>query len=388
MEGHMDPMRVYQYSNPGRLIFGPGALSELKKEFNVKDKPLLITDEGVVRAGILKTVTDLLAEAGYQYGLFDRVEADPSIEVVEEAAAFYRERGCTSIIGLGGGSSIDVAKAVAAMGAGKGSLKEYLGGKLVEGPIPLLCAIPTTAGTGSEVTGVAVISDIQSKVKAMLRGPALVPRIAVLDPLLLASVPPKLAAQTGADAITHAIESYFVPTGQAITDALALSAIRMIVTNLPSFVANARDVVAAGQMLLASCMASMCFKNTGLALAHSISHPVGAYFHVPHGLACALYLPAVMEFNAPACAEKLASIADAAGIDVRGLSPEKAAAEAVRAVRDLFAKVGLPKTFSEIGIDFKLDPKMVDDAFDMAPTKNNPRPADRNELAALFASVE
>lgn len=383
----MDPIRVYQHSNPGRLIFGPGALSELNKEFNVKDRPFIVTDEGVVRAGILKMVTNLLVEAGVRYELFDRVEADPSIEVVEESAGLYRERRCTSIIGLGGGSSMDVAKAVAVMGARDGGLKEYLGGKLVEGSLPLLCAIPTTAGTGSEVTGVAVIADNEKKVKAMLRGPALVPQIAVLDPLLLASIPPKLAAQTGADALTHAIESYFVPTGQAITDALALSAIKMIVNNLPSFVTNTRNVAAAGQMLLASCMASMSFKNTGLALTHSLSHPVGAYCHVAHGLACALYLPAVMEFNAPVCAEKLASIADAAGIDISGLSPAKAAAQAIRVVRDLFANIGLPRTFSEIGIDFNLDPKMVDDALDMAPTKNNPRPVDRNQLTTLFMSA-
>jgi alcohol dehydrogenase len=384
----MDPLRVYQHSNPGRLIFGPGALAELKKEINAKERPLLITDEGVARAGILKRVTDLLVEAGIRYELFDRVQADPPIEVIEEAAALYKERSCTSIIGLGGGSSIDVAKAVAVMGTGEGTLKEYLAGKPVEGTLPLLYAIPTTAGTGSEVTAVAIISDNESKVKMTLKNSMLVPRVAVLDPLLLVSIPSKVAAETGADALTHAIESYLAPGSQVITEALALSAVRMIMNNLPTFVANSRDVAAAGQMLLASCMASLAFANTGLGLTHSLAHPVGAYCHITHGLACALYLPAVMEFNVPACAEKLASIAGAAGTDVCGLSPEKAAAEAVRKVRDLFAKVSLPRTFSETGIDFKLQPKMVDDAFEMVPTKNNPRPADKDQIAALFASAQ
>ncbi len=383
----MDPTKVYQHSNPGRLIFGPGAINELKREFSTQDRPFLITDKGIVRTGILKTVTDVLAEAGVPYELFDRVEEDPSIEVVEESAGIYRESGCTSIIGLGGGSAMDVAKAVAVVGAGGGDLREHMGGTPVAGPLPLLCAIPTTAGTGSEVTSVAIIADRERKVKAVVKGPALVPRIAVLDPLLLASVPPRLAAQTGADALTHAIESYFVSTGQAITDALSLSAIRIIMANLPSFVTNARDVAAAGQMLLASCMAGMSFKNTGLALVHSLSHPAGAYFHVAHGLACALYLPVVMEFNAPVCASRLASVADAAGVDIRGLSVERAAAESVRAVRDLLANVGLPRTFSDMGIDFELQPNMVDDAFGMTGTKNNPRAVDRNQLAALFMSV-
>ena len=383
----MDPMKVYQYSNPGRLIFGPGALSELKKEIGVKDRPLLITDQGVVRAGIAKKVTDLLIEAGIRYELFDRVEADPSVQVAEEATAFYKERGCTSIIGLGGGSSMDVAKAVALMGTHEGTLREYLAGKPIEGTVPLLLAIPTTAGTGSEVTAVAIIADHESKVKAILRSPVLVPQVAVLDPLLLASVPPRVAAETGADALTHAIESYLVLTSHVITDALALSAIRMIFNNLPAFVANSRDVAAAGQMLLASCMASLCFKNTGLALAHGLAHPAGVYFHTSHGLSCALYLPGVMEFNTPACAEKLASIAEAAGTDVRRLSAEMAAAEAVRAVRTLFAKVGIPRTLSEMGVEFKLEPKMVDDVLASPPAKNNPVPADREQIEALFVSA-
>jgi alcohol dehydrogenase len=384
----MDPMRVYQYSNPGRLIFGPGALAELKKQIDVKDRPLIITDEGVVRAGILKRVTNLLIEAGIRYVQFDRVAADPSIEVFEEAAALYRERGCTSLIALGGGSSIDVAKGVAITGAREGTIKEYALGKPVEGFLPSLCAIPTTAGTGSEATAVAVVFDPETKVKMVLKNSAVVPRVALLDPLLLASVPPKVAADTGADALAHAIESYLSLAGHVITDAIALSAIRMIMGNLPKFVANPQDVNAAGQMHLASCMAGLCFANTGLGLAHALAHPAGVYFHASHGLSCALYLPGVMEFNAPACPEKFVAIAEASGRDVRGLSPEKAAAEAINAVRDLFAKVGLPRTLSEMGVEFRLEPKMVDDAFTSSPAKSNPRKAEPEQIAALFASVK
>jgi alcohol dehydrogenase class IV len=360
----------------------------LKKEISAKERPLVVTDQGVVQAGILKRVTDLLADAGIRYELFDRVEADPSIEVVEQAAALYKERDCTSVIGLGGGSSMDTAKTVAAAGTGMGMVRDYLAGKPVEGPLPMLYAIPTTAGTGSEVTGVAIISDNQSKLKLTLKNPLLVPRVALLDPLLLASIPPRVAAETGADALTHAIESYLAPGSQVITEALALSAVRMIMNNLPAFVANSQDSTAAGQMLLASCMASLSFANTGLGLTHSLAHPLGAYLHITHGLACALYLPAVMEFNAPVCAEKLVSVAGAAGTDVCGLSPERAAAKAVHAVRDLFAKIALPRTFTEAGIAFKLQPKMVEDAFEMVPTKNNPRAADREQIAALFASAQ
>jgi alcohol dehydrogenase class IV len=384
----MDPLRVYQYSNPGRLIFGPGASAELKKEISIKDKPLIVTDEGIARAGILKTVRDLLVEAGVDHEIFDRVKADPPIGVVEEAAVLYREKDCKAIIGLGGGSSMDAAKAVAVVGTHGGTLKEYLTGKPVEGMLPPLYAIPTTAGTGSEVTETVVISDVENKVKLAFKSPLVVARVALLDPLLLSSMPPKVAAETGADALTHAIESCMAPSSNAITEALALSAITMIVNNLPKFVASPQDVAAAGQMLLASCMAGLAFKNTMVGLTHALSHPVGAYFHIGHGLACALYLPAVMEFNVPVCAKKLALIADAAGVDVRGLSAERAASEAVHTVRRLFATVSLPKTFSEMGIEFKLQPKMVEDAFAQPPAKNNPRPADRDQIRTLFTLPE
>ena len=384
----MDPLKVYQYSNPGKLLFGPGALAELKKEINVNERPLIVTDEGVVRAGILKKVTDLLQEAGIRYELFDRVAADPSIGVFEKAAALYKEKGCTSLIGLGGGSSIDVAKGVAIIATNEGTLKEYASGKPVEGVLPWLCAIPTTAGTGSESTAITVVFDPESKVKMALKTPAIVPRLALLDPLLLASVPPKVAAETGADALTHAIESYLAPSGHAITEALALSAVRMIMCNLLKFVANPHDVKAAGQMHLASCMAGLSMTNTGLGLVHALAHPAGAYFHASHGLYCAVYLPVVMEFNAPACPEKFVSLADAAGRDVRGLSPEEGSAEAIGAVRDLFAKLGLPRKLSEIGIRFELQPKMVDDALESRSAKNSPRKVEPEQVAALFNSAK
>ncbi|MEW6668661.1 MAG: iron-containing alcohol dehydrogenase [Thermodesulfobacteriota bacterium] len=383
----MDPLRVYQYSNPGRLVFGPGAVQEIPKEFTSRDKPLIVTDEGVVRAGILERVTGLFARAGTRYDLFDRVVADPPIEVIEEASLFYRESGCTSVIGLGGGSPIDTAKAIALRAGGEGTLREYGSGRPIQGILPPVYAIPTTAGTGSEVSAVAVISDHENKMKVGIKSPLLVPRVAILDPLLLAKIPPGVAAETGADALTHAIETYLSLNSNAITDSLALSAIRMITGNLEKFRANPADVDAAGQMLLASCMAGLSFANAGLGIVHGIAHSFAAYFHTRHGLTCALYLPHVMEFNIPACPDKFVPMAEALGADVRGLSSEEAATRAVGAVRGVFARVGLPKTFSEIGIEFRLHQKMVDDTYAAMVTKANPRKADPQQIAALFGSV-
>ncbi len=383
----MDPSRLYQFWIPGKVIFGPTALHELRKEIGLTEIPLVATDQGIARSRILSKVTDQLEEIGVQYYLFDQVEPDPSLEVVARASDAYRRYGCTLVIGVGGGSSIDVAKAVAIRGSLKGSLIEYAAGKPLEGPLPPIYAIPTTAGTGSEVTAVSIISDHKNKLKIPIRNPQLIPKVALLDPLLLGSIPAGVAAETASDALSHAIESYIGLGSHPITDALSLTAIRMISQNVVKFMTDPGDVEVAGQMLLASCMAGMCFNNAGLGLVHSLAHPLGAYFNVTHGSACALYLAAVMEFNAPACQEKFSSIAEAMGQNVGGLLRETASERALFAVRHLLEEVGIPRKLSQLGIQFHLDPKMVEDAFSAVPTRNNPRVADRVQIAELFETA-
>jgi alcohol dehydrogenase class IV len=383
----MDPTRLYQYWIPGRVIFGPGALDEVKKEIGPGEIPLITTDAGIVRAGILKSVTDLLEKGGVLYHVFDQVGPDPSLALVEQASDAYRRYGCTLVIGIGGGSSIDLAKAVAIRGSQEGSLVDYAAGKSLEGRFPPIYAIPTTVGTGSEVTAVTIISDHDNRVKIPIRNPQLTPQVAILDPLLLASIPSRVAAETAADALSHAIESYVGLGSHIITDAVALAAIRMTSHNAVKMMEDPGDVEVAGQMLVASCMAGMCFNNAGLGLIHSLAHPVGAYFHLPHGLACALYLPPVMEFNISACPERFVAIADAMGQDVSGLSKEAAAERAVFAVRDLLERMGLPKKLSQLGVHFQLDPNMVDEVLAAVPTKNNPRTADREEIVQLFEAA-
>ena len=383
----MDPSRVYQYVAPGKIIFGPNALNELRKEIGSKEIPLVTTDAGIIRSGILKRVTDLLEEIGVQYYIFDQVESDPSLGVVEKASASYHRYGCTLVIGLGGGSSIDVAKAVGLSNSQEGSLVEYAGGRPIEGGLLPIYAIPTTAGTGSEVTAVSIISDHENKLKIPIRNPQLMPKVVILDPVLLSSIPSKVAAETSADALSHAIESYVGLGSYVLTDALALAAIRMISENAVKLMLNPNNVEVAGKMLLASCMAGLSFNNAGLGLVHSLAHPIGAYFHVPHGLACALYLPPVMKFNSSACPEKFASIADAMGRNVSGLQREDAVEQAVVSTRYLLERMGLPRKLSQLGIEFHLDPKMVDGALEAAPTKNNPREANRVQIAELFETA-
>jgi alcohol dehydrogenase class IV len=380
----MNPWRVYEHSTPGKLIFGPKSINELTKEIPLKEVPLIITDKGVSNGGILQKVTEVLEGAGIRYHFFDGIEPDPPFEIVEKAATVYEKNGCTMVIGLGGGSSIDGAKAVSLKATRKGNLREYGMGKPVEGMLAPICAIPTTAGTGSEVTGVAVITDRESKTKMVMRGPQLIPKTVILDPELLDSLPPKVAAETGADALAHAIESYVSVNSNVITEAFALSAIKIIARNLRRMVANPGDIETSGQMLLASCMAGLSFSNAGLGLTHSLAHPVGAFYHISHGLSCAVYLPIVMEFNLPTCPEKFASIADAMGENVRLFSLHHAAKQAIFAVRELLAEIGIPKTLSELGISFQLHPKMVEDALAAVPTQRNPRKADRNQISSLY----
>lgn len=384
----MDSFRVYQYSSPIRLIFGPGALDELKREIGPKEVPLITTDKGIARSGVLERVTAVLEAGAIRYEVFDGVEPDPSVEVIEEASDIYRRRGCTALIGLGGGSSIDTAKAVCVGGTQEGYLLDYaLGGKPLVGEIPPFYAIPTTVGTGSEVTAVAVVSDEKNKVKTGIRSPMLAAKVAILDPLLVSSLPSKVVGETAADALSHAIEAYVGRGSNAVTDALAIAAIGMISRDAVNLVKDSGNVEAAGNMLIASCMAGMAFNNAGIGLVHAMAHPLGAYYHVPHGLACALYLPVVMEFNAVACPEKLASIAHAAGEALAGLKGEEAAKRGVAAVQSLLKRMGLPEKLSSMGIQFRLEPKMVDDVLAFPPGKNNPRPFDAEQVARLLEAA-
>lgn len=386
----MNPWGVYQHWSPGKVIFGPNSLNELPNILGSADIPLVVTDKGVREAGILEKVADLLDGAGKKYHMFDGIVPTPPIQVIEEAAVAYRNHGCSSIIGLGGGSSIDGGKALSIRVSQEGSLREYGTGKRVEGLLPPIYAIPTTAGTGSEVTSNALISDDENRRKIIFRGePQLIPRVAILDPLLLSSIPSRIAAETGADALTHAIEAYVSLNSNALTDAMAISAIKLVGRYLRRMVANPEDVEAAGHMLLASFIAGLAFQNAGLGLAHALANPLDVYcYRISHALLCALYLPVVMEFNIPACPEKFISIAEAMGEDVHGLSINNAAKLSVSAVRDLFGAIGIPKTFSEIGIQFSLKAEMINSVLVSPATKVNPRRSDQGQIARLFEAPQ
>jgi alcohol dehydrogenase class IV len=348
------------------------------------EKYLLVTDEGIKTAGLATLVCNLIAAQGIRHEVFDQVCIDPDVAIVEEAVSFAHETACTAVIGLGGGSSLDAAKAVAARMAWTTSLVEYGRGMEVPAPIAPLVAIPTTAGTGSEATRVAVITDQEQNEKMAIRGDALLPAVAVLDPDLLATLPPRVAAECGADALTHAIEACVSRKASVWTDTLALAALRSIGEYLPRLVLSPTDVEAAEAMLLAANLAGQAFTHAGLGLVHSLGEPLGAFHHTSHGLSCALFLPVVMEYNLKAAIPGYARIAAALGEDIEEMTMQEAATAAVAAVRRLLATVGLPASYREAGIDFVLRSEMVDQVFPQYSTNCNPRAPEREDVVRLF----
>jgi len=380
----MNESPTYPHFSPGKLFVGPGSSADLAREIPGSFVYLTVTDQGLSQAGVAARLCRILEQAGKRFHVFDAVAADPPIEVVASALDAARQNGCTAVLALGGGSSLDAAKALAVRMKHDISLREYGDGRPVKGPIAPLYAIPTTAGTGSEATRVAVITDAAKKEKMAIRGDHLTPLISALDPDMLVGIPARIAAETGIDALTHAIEAFVSRNANTVTDVLALGAIEKIGLHLRRFARDTTDKKAALEMLVASCLAGQAFTNAGLGLVHSIGEVLGSRYHTSHGLSCALYLPATMAFNLPAAPEHFVKIARALGEDVKDLAPEEGGRRAVAAVERLFEDLRLPRTYAAVGIDFQLTPRMVEDILPQFSTQCNPRKADADQIAALF----
>lgn len=362
-----------------RVYFGPGALSQISEAAQALSdkKVLVVTDQGLVKFGIAERVIEALTKTGVETVLFDTVEPNPSMETVVQAHARYQEAGCAGIVAVGGGSPMDTAKAVGVLANNPGSLSSYIGIGKVSHPLPPLLAVPTTVGTGSEVTMFAVITDRAQRKKVVLGSPLLVPDYAFLDPELVLTLPPNLVAATGMDALTHAIESVISVFAIPFSDGLALEAIRLIVANLPAAV-RSTQIDPRANMLYASTMAGMAFCYTRTGLVHGMAHPLSSYYDVPHGLANALLLPHVLAFNLPACEDRLARVAVAMG----GTATAQAA---VDAVRRLNAEVGLPARLSEVGVTDTFLPHMAQDAFESGNAQVvNPRKPSLSEVTELY----
>ncbi|MGO4384400.1 iron-containing alcohol dehydrogenase [Specibacter sp. RAF43] len=370
------------FSSPPRLIMGDGALEQLGRELpRLGTKVLIITDPGIVAAGILDVVTTVL-QGTLDIAVFADVIGNPDIATVEAANRARLENAADVLIAIGGGSSMDVAKAVAVVATNGGTIADYEGvDKFSTAPLPVI-AIPTTVGSGSEVTKGAVITNPDTHVKMVIVSDLMFVRIALLDRRTVAGLPGRIAATTGMDALTHAIEAYVAKGANPVTDAINIGAIELIGQNLLD--ASKGDEDALYNMLVASSMAGIGFHDAGLGAVHALANTLGAHFGVHHGTANALFLPYVMDFNVSAAPARFARIATALGIDTTGLSDEDAALAAAAAVHQLAADTGVPTKLSEVGVGEDAIDKLARDAFVQADLPGNPREASLADLAHLY----
>ena len=374
---------------PPTVITGIGAAEqagEQAKRLGARTA-LVVTDNGIVKLGYADELVNLLHRAGIGASLFSDVTPDPTLQNVNDGLEQYREESCNLIISIGGGSAIDCGKGIAIRLTNDGELAEFMGVNKIPNPGAPLIAIPTTGGTGSECTKATVITDTEHNVKMMLSSPRAVPQVAIVDPLLSLSTPPHLTSAVGVDALTHAIEAYISKRAQPITDALALEAIRMISGSLRQAWADGENIEARTKMMVAASIAGMAFSNSSVALVHGMSRPIGAYFHVHHGLSNAVLLLDVMEYSVVGAPDRFADIARAMGEPIDGLSPMCQADAAINSVERLVNDLHMPR-LGEIGIDQPKFEAVVDqmalDALASGSPGNNPRQPTKEEIVALY----
>jgi alcohol dehydrogenase class IV len=402
----MSARTTWTFHPPGKLIFGPhatGQLGEAAQELGVK-RVLLVTDPSLVKAGLADRVQEPLRAAGVAVEAFTGGEPEPSMRAADQAIATGRAFRPDAVLGLGGGSNMDLAKVTAVALAHGGGPRDYVGENRIPGPVlPLFC-LPTTAGTGSEVSGASVLTDTENQIKVGILSNHLRPRVALVDPLLTVSCPAKVTADSGIDALTHAIEAYTavenadfpLPTGERSVyqgrhpfgDLFAEHAISLIGKYLRRAVRDGNDLEAREGMALAALEAGLAFSNVGVAVVHALEYPVGGATHCSHGAGNGLLLPYVMRFNLPARTARMAAIARLLGEDVTGKSEEVAARQGIEAVERLRSDIGVPGRLRELGVtEAQLRP-FAEKAFGIQRIlRVNPRPVTADDLEEILRSA-
>ncbi len=382
-------MKSRVFRVPSTIHFGVGAVSEAGGEAKRlgAQRALLITDKVLASTGTIDPVIESLKAAGVETIVFDGVNSEPTTAHVREGVTMFREGACDILVACGGGSPIDVAKAVRVLATNEGEIEDFMGFNKISRPGAPLIAIPTTAGTGSEATMVTIITDTSRDVKMLIGSPFLLPTIALVDPAMTVKMPRGLTAATGLDALTHAIEAYVSVKNQPLTDILALSAIKKISRFLPQAWANPENLEARSETMLGALQAGFAFSNSSVALVHGMSRPIGAYFHVPHGVSNAALLGVVMEFSLMGAPDRYGDVAKAMGLKIDGMTVMEAAQAGSDTVKALIGKLQVP-TLSKLGVTReKLDQvvaKMADDAIESGSPGNNPRKATKEEIIDLY----
>ena len=391
----MAPQPVISYFLPPRIEFGRGAIGNLGVYVGSFDgkKPLIATDAGVVRAGILSKAIESLESASMQYTIFDEIEPNPTDVMVLKGLEVFRAHACDVVIAIGGGSVMDAAKAIRLLSTHEPPLERYYldggGVENITGNLPALISVPTTAGTGSEVSQAAIITDTTLRTtdrwrKRALVSPHMMSSLALLDAELTLGMPPALTAATGMDAVTHGIEAYVATRYHPISEGIALQTLRMLGRNICRAYHHGDDIEARGEMLLAASMAAVSFQK-GLGAVHSLAHQLSSKeANIPHGVANAILLPHVMAFNLPYAVDSYAEVAAALGVNTSGMSKEDMAHAAIAKIHALNIELGMPDGLGDAGLKQQHIPKLAKDAMLDHCYKVNPRPCSEADMNQLY----
>ena len=382
-----------------KIIFGRQSILAAAEELNAADKEnvLIVTDQFISKSGMLDTLLVKMKEHNISYSIFDRVESDPDAEIVKKALNCLKENKCDSVIGIGGGSSMDTAKGVRLMATNEGSIFDYSngsnGGKKVKNHGLFLICIPTTAGTGSEVTPYAIITNHEENQKATISTPENLPDIAVIDPELTLGLPASLTASTGMDALAHAIGGYTsnrvigAPGDTTLSDTIAITAIKLIAQNLRTATHCGSVYQARSNMMVASMMGAMA-SNAGGDAVHGLGHALGAMYHVPHGEACAIVMPYVLEHNYSTCPERFVEIAKAFGIKTENMNLMDAAKSSIDAIRELQKDIGIPPLSKYVhSVEDEKFEELCQQAFIEKCSMLNPRPLTVEAIKNIFVKA-
>ena len=380
----------FTITQPTRICFGAGRINDLADLVAETggSKVFLVIDPGLKDAGLLDRVTASLVKAGMPVTIFDQVEPEPGLRLADAGADLARKAGADCLVGVGGGSALDIAKAISILLTNHGKAEDYLGlGKIKKPGVPKIM-VPTTAGTGAEVTFTAVFINEKTRSKGGMNGDPLYPEAALLDPELTRSLPPAVTAATGIDAFVHALEAYTSTQAHRISEMYSLEAMELISRNLPVAYANGDNLEARSAMLMGSLLGGKALATAGVGLVHAMAYPLGGMFNIAHGLANAVLLPYVTDYNIIGCPDKYAVAAGIMGYQTEGLSPREAGQAAVEAVFQLNRDVGIPGSLAALDIPVEKIPEMAEIALTVTrPVENNPRTPTLEEVIDIYETA-
>ena len=376
----------YKFFMPAISLMGADCLKDAGDqvgELGFK-KALIVTDKVLGQIGIVKKVTDVLDNKNIEYAIYDETKPNPTVKNVNDGLALLKEKECDFVVSLGGGSAHDCAKGIALLATNGGEIKDYEGVDKSKKPQLPMVGINTTAGTGSEMTLFAIITDEERHIKMALVDKHLTPIIAVNDPMLMLAMPKSLTAATGMDALTHAIEAYVSTSATPITDACAEKAIELISNYLVNAVENGQDVEARDMMAYAEYLAGMAFNNASLGYVHAMAHQLGGFYNLPHGVCNAILLPHVQEYNKATSASRLAKIAKIMGGNIEGLTDEQGADLCIDMIKSLSQTIGIPEGLGVLGVKESDFETLATNALNDACSLTNPRKGNLEEVIVIF----